>query len=107
MRYDFKTCPRCGASLDVGEICSCIEEEAQAPKMAAPRVQEDPAEASAVKERPGSVQFCKYPERKSCRGCHHLTTSWLGYTGCDMQTEQERIDWICESYRRKFAINAS
>ena len=40
MRYDYKICPHCGASLDIGEACDCENEETErreepteAPKM--------------------------------------------------------------------------
>lgn len=91
MRYDYKKCPHCGASLDIGETCECQKDQAQADD----------------ELKPALVQFCKYPARGNCQNCHHCITSWEGYTTCDMQTEQERIDWLLQSFRAKFSITAS
>ncbi len=33
-RYDYKICPNCGAALDVGESCDCMQEERQSRRMA-------------------------------------------------------------------------
>ena len=89
MRYDYKKCPRCGASLDIGETCDCREE----------------LETAII--RPANVMFCKYPGRGTCEGCHHCIKSFAGYVTCDMQTEKERIETLLQSYKHKFAIPAS
>lgn len=96
MRYDYKKCPHCGASLDIGEACECQSQESRAADL------EDSNPLT-----PDKVQFCKYPYRQSCKGCHHISKSWQGFCNCDMQTEQERIDWLLHSYKQNMAINAS
>ena len=41
-RYDYKVCPFCGASLDIGEACDC-KDDSTAPKT--PRKANNPKQA--------------------------------------------------------------
>ena len=44
-RYDYKICPDCGASLDVGEVCDC------------------------KKEQPNRIKGCIFYVTHSCKEC--------------------------------------
>lgn len=62
MRSDYKICPTCGASLDVGETCS----ECQGEKVK-------------------NVGACIYPSRSSCKGCVHSFYPELFDGGCKLR----------------------
>ena len=59
-RSDYKICPLCGASLDVGEVCDCQKE----------------------KERYNKVSVCVYPYKYGCRGCNYNSVPALHDGGC-------------------------
>lgn len=84
MRYDYKKCPKCGASLDVGEVCECQEENRT--------------------QKPVKAKCCEDPAR-NCIQCRHARRSWQGFVTCELQTEQERIDWLLHSYKVNMNIS--
>ena len=60
-RSDYKICPLCGASLDVGEVCDCEE-----------------------RPRYNKVSVCVYPYKYGCKGCQYNSVPALFDGGCKL-----------------------
>lgn len=61
VRTDYKICPLCGASLDVGEKCDCQQEE---------------------KPMYNKVSICVYPYKYGCKGCEYNGVPEVYDGGC-------------------------
>lgn len=64
-RSDYKICPLCGASLDVGEVCDCTEQP-----------------------RYNKVSVCVYPYKYGCKGCQYNSVPSLFDGGCKLLKKQ-------------------
>ena len=64
-RSDYKICPLCGASLDVGERCDCTE-----------------------RPRYNKVSVCVYPYKYGCKGCQYNAVPALYDGGCKLIKKQ-------------------
>ncbi len=67
VRTDYKICPLCGASLDVGEKCDCKEEQPTYNK----------------------VSVCIYPYKYGCKGCKYNGVPSLYDGGCLLLTKSK------------------
>lgn len=63
-RSDYRTCPLCGAALDIGERCDCTEEERQITRMAQEAYRSAWRSQDSPTERRKQGKAIKHPRKR-------------------------------------------